>query len=24
VVKDSRWGYLAVSDEDGVYWRVRK
>ena len=23
VVKDLQWGYLAVSDEHGVYWRVR-
>ena len=23
VVKDPQWGYLAVADENGVYWRVR-
>jgi hypothetical protein len=22
VIKDSQWGYLAISDEHGLYWRV--
>jgi hypothetical protein len=23
VVKDSRWGYLAIEGDHGVYWRAR-
>jgi hypothetical protein len=23
IVKDDEWGYLAVADDHGVYWRVK-
>jgi hypothetical protein len=23
IVKDDEWGYLAVADSKGVYWRIK-